>query len=281
MLGLSIAVLIVGLVWVNVPKMLSQTTAIKAIAQQELLQQSLGKALQTFLRVNGYLPCPDVNGDGWEDRRTNQGQRVCKDREGGLPYAQLGFSATDAWGNPWYYRVHQRAEQGKYITQVCEPASVFANQGAEDLTDFWFCPDSKSFYCVKQSSANNCDSVCSSACVNTIAAHPPAYQNRPPYYHLSSRPVGTLPVAYDIEIADPAGELMIQGAIAVVISWGVNGAKTYTQSCTVPNLTEAERENCDGDLRFVSEQTSQNKDFVYWFDMHQAKFSLIQSRRFQ
>jgi prepilin-type N-terminal cleavage/methylation domain-containing protein len=48
-----------------------------------------------------FLPCPDTDGNGTENRVGN----ACANQEGGLPWADLGLGRQDAWGNPLRYRV--------------------------------------------------------------------------------------------------------------------------------------------------------------------------------
>lgn len=48
-----------------------------------------------------YLPCPDTDGDGLENRSGG----ICTNQEGILPWATLGLGRQDAWGNPFRYRV--------------------------------------------------------------------------------------------------------------------------------------------------------------------------------
>lgn len=48
-----------------------------------------------------YLPCPDTDGDGVENRAGN----ACANPEGTLPWADLGLGRQDVWGNPLRYRV--------------------------------------------------------------------------------------------------------------------------------------------------------------------------------
>ncbi|NWG31149.1 MAG: type II secretion system protein [Rhodocyclaceae bacterium] len=48
-----------------------------------------------------YLPCPDTDGDGLENRSGGG----CASQEGILPWATLGLGRLDAWGNPFRYRV--------------------------------------------------------------------------------------------------------------------------------------------------------------------------------
>lgn len=48
-----------------------------------------------------YLPCPDTDGDGAENRTG----ATCVNQEGNLPWATLGVGQQDAWGNALRYRV--------------------------------------------------------------------------------------------------------------------------------------------------------------------------------
>jgi prepilin-type N-terminal cleavage/methylation domain-containing protein len=58
-------------------------------------------ALLGFAVVNKRLPCPDTTGTGIE---TISGT-ACNNAQGNLPWATLGIGATDAWGQPFLYRV--------------------------------------------------------------------------------------------------------------------------------------------------------------------------------
>ncbi|MDP2811430.1 MAG: prepilin-type N-terminal cleavage/methylation domain-containing protein [Rhodocyclaceae bacterium] len=48
-----------------------------------------------------YLPCPDTDGDGAEDRSGS----ACANQEGTLPWADIGLGRLDAWNNALRYRV--------------------------------------------------------------------------------------------------------------------------------------------------------------------------------
>lgn len=50
-----------------------------------------------------YLPCPDTNDDGVEDRGAGG---ACIGYEGYLPWSDLGLARTDSWNNRVRYRVH-------------------------------------------------------------------------------------------------------------------------------------------------------------------------------
>lgn len=63
--------------------------------------ESIREALIGFAVINGRLPCPDTNADGRENCPSVAPNGAPK----GLPYADLGVSRTDAWGNTWRYAV--------------------------------------------------------------------------------------------------------------------------------------------------------------------------------
>lgn len=74
-----------------------------------------------------YLPCPDTDGDGMENRT---GVKCTKDF-GQLPWNNLGLGNQDAWGNRFDYRVDENfsnSENGFGLTtassiKVCEQAT--------------------------------------------------------------------------------------------------------------------------------------------------------------
>lgn len=64
----------------------------------------LNKVLEAtygYAMVNGYLACPDISGDGLENRVGAN----CSAPVGGLPWVTLGVGQNDAWGQPLGYRV--------------------------------------------------------------------------------------------------------------------------------------------------------------------------------
>jgi len=70
----------------------SETTGIL----NKVLEATYGYAM-----VNGNLPCPDISGDGLEDRVAAN----CSAPVGGLPWVTLGVGQNDAWSQPLGYRV--------------------------------------------------------------------------------------------------------------------------------------------------------------------------------
>lgn len=81
-----------------------------------------------------YLPCPDINGDGQEDRNANSGGCInpAGSARGGLPWLTLGLKGFDAWGNRFTYAVTSAfaAHSGFFSTPAGTPAeiNIFANR---------------------------------------------------------------------------------------------------------------------------------------------------------
>lgn len=257
---------------------------LKAPRQEDVNQVAIRKALETYLRVNLHLPCPDTDGDGHENRQLSNGISVCKSREGALPSRDLDLPAKDAWGSRYYYRVHQRAESDAYINQFCQTASVFGKSGLRGLDDLWFCPSSHLFYCADNAGASTCDDVCAQSCVNNIDPRPTPFSavnpnSLAPYFHLNTPPFGTVVGSYNLILEDDMGDTVEEGVIAVVISWGENGSTVNSASCNI--APDEEIENCDGDRRFIYHPSGENKDYVQWFTVNQAKMALIKRGAFE
>lgn len=75
-----------------------------------------------------YLPCPDTDGDGLENRSGT----TCTSDDGVLPWNNLGVAALDAWGNRFRYHIHNnfsRTDVGITLTtsapnlQICDQAA--------------------------------------------------------------------------------------------------------------------------------------------------------------
>lgn len=62
--------------------------------------KEVGQALLGFAVVHRRLPCPDSDGDGFENGPT------CNNVEGAVPWATLGVGREDAWGHPLRYRAN-------------------------------------------------------------------------------------------------------------------------------------------------------------------------------
>lgn len=99
LIEMAIVIIIVGfLVKGLVFQLLVRTEQHQIRATQQSLKE-IEESLLGFAIMAQRLPCPDSDGDGREDT-------VC-DKEGDLPWADLGVGQQDAWGNPFRYRVWQ------------------------------------------------------------------------------------------------------------------------------------------------------------------------------
>lgn len=281
LIEMAIALLILGLLIVSfqgIFKLVFDTDH-KMLEQQSM--HTINRALQTYVSVNSYLPCPDTDGDGRENRVLDTGNSVCVDREGGLPFEDIGVPATDAWGNPYYYRVHQRAEQGVYVNQICEPASVLGLSGTRGTDNLWLCPSSNIYYCSASITAStDCDvslNICDVPCTNATDPRPTATPNSAPFFHLATPPFGTVSGSLNLRVYNEDAEQLGEGVVAVVVSWGANGDAVNRTSCS--GGTADELENCDDDRDFVDTQTGLDRDFVTWVTVSQAKVALIGTRK--
>lgn len=76
------------------------------------------------LSVNprNYLPCPDTNGDGIEERTANSGNS-CGAANGFLPWVTLGTASQDGWGNRLRYSVDTTTYSSKLVGMPNPPGS--------------------------------------------------------------------------------------------------------------------------------------------------------------
>ena len=92
----------------------------KQIEQTQTQLNEIREIIFGYVMRNGYFPCPDcrdntgdcgsaVANDGEEDifgdLPSPPGYSQCATSSGNLPWSTLGVKGTDAWGNPFTYRV--------------------------------------------------------------------------------------------------------------------------------------------------------------------------------
>ncbi len=104
---IAIVTLILGLMMAGVlGAVTNQINQGRVSATQRHLDE-IREALLGFASANGYLPCPDTDGDGVENA-PNRGVATllaCTNVEGFLPWVTLGVNQTDAWGIRFRYRI--------------------------------------------------------------------------------------------------------------------------------------------------------------------------------
>ncbi len=240
-LEIVIALAIMTILLFGAGNLVQTTRDFEEYAENKRYMNQVYEGLLTFVQVNGFLPCPDVNGDGTENRT---GIR-CTRHLGTIPFLDLGVNAVDVWNQPLRYAVNRRATTPDIMNNALM-ASYFNNTGAG--TAFFRLstpPIAVAGGNVLVSAGNY--SICSETTVNCAAGD----------------------------------NLLEAAAIAVVVSFGRNGAQTWTNGVT--GLSTAEAENIDvNDLRFWSAQRSNVAgnsfdDQLFWLTGHDIKYAVIKS----
>lgn len=99
--GLFIVSLILGSILIPLGTQVEQ----KQLSDTQKSMEEAKEALVGYTIANGYLPCPDLttganSNDGQEDVTAG----ACTSTEGNLPWATLGVTGVDSWGNRIRYR---------------------------------------------------------------------------------------------------------------------------------------------------------------------------------
>lgn len=305
LIEISVALLIIGIL-ISSGLYLNQanrTVNLEMKAQQTA--ESIQKALEVFIVVNGYLPCPDTDNlgnldklpaDGRENRATNDGGIRCKADFGYLPYKDLGVEGLDAWGNPFAYKVNERVKVSpkNYINDICQPASIFAKTGPRVVPDgFERCNLNGEYYCNKK-----CAEVCGP--FTNCAVVDPRQKDLPPYFHRATQPVGAEAyqnLAFEPSKPDAFKNLIVfkrdynnglldeqpieNSVVAMVVSYGKNGKDTWKKCAPESGLTDVELENCNGSQKFVIDLPGQKDEYFSWVTLYRAKQIMLERGGFQ
>jgi len=104
---MAVVLIIVALLIGGMMLPLSAQQDIRRATETQRQLGEIAEALYGFAATHAaldgkpYLPCPDTDNDGLE----NRGGTACTAPEGTLPWATLGIGREDAWGNAFRYRV--------------------------------------------------------------------------------------------------------------------------------------------------------------------------------
>lgn len=107
---LTIVLVIVALLIGGMALPLSAQRNLQSVRETQKQLSDISEALLGFAASHRasdgkpYLPCPDTDNDGFENRTGND----CASREGRLPWADLGLGSEDAWGNRFRYAVAEK-----------------------------------------------------------------------------------------------------------------------------------------------------------------------------
>lgn len=279
LIEVAIALLLIGILMGSVLGLTSTFRDLDKAAHQQISMDDIRAALITYLKINKFLPCPDMDNDGFQNRKTSKELEVCENRVGKLPYKDLGIPGKDEWDNTYYYRVNQRAESSTYINDVCQTTSVFGLDGQVTVPDdFGYCSSAGVYYC------KDCSSACSTAC-SYGSATDVAGLKKPPYFRLFTPPVGVDTAGEgtnshkNLWLADSSGNEIDNAMPFIVVSFGKNGAQTW-RNCYLADAPE--RENCDDDIVFVvPDEKSENRDFMTYLNAYELKKALLESGAYQ
>lgn len=227
--------------------------------QENRLQlEEIRKAMDSFVQANGFMPCPDTNGNpnGVENRNAGAAGADCQRWWGRLPYQSIGVKPQDVWGNDFYYAINLRADNGGVsdINDPTRPASFFSTQRQAVFDNLgnqtWTIPRFTVNTGLNPVQNNGNLTVCG---------------------EIAADCTGTTPDAQKLENVN---------AIAVVVSFGVNGGQTWAGEA----LDAAETENFDNDRFFWQAQGSNVDgeffdDQLIWFTGNDVKAAMLNTER--
>lgn len=252
LLEVMIALLIfIVLMFVTVNVVKNQREYDHLLENQHYMAQ-VKEAFMTFVKVNRFLPCPDTDGDGKENRE-GAPNFECTLYKGTVPFLDLGVAATDAWQQPLLYVVNEKTDANGVleIADPVESASYFNSQSAP-VFNFNTLP-------IGELGDGGTFRICD---------------------ELTTTAMGCSTATPDVRYLE-------ENAIAVVVSFGENGSATWNAINTGVTgasigLDEAEAENMDGDQDFwqaISSQRAGQKfdDRLFWLLGSDVKYAVISS----
>jgi prepilin-type N-terminal cleavage/methylation domain-containing protein len=106
---MAVVLVIVALLIGGMILPMSAQQDMRATVETQKMLTDVGEALYGFAASHSaadgkpYLPCPDTDNDGTENRSASPGP--CTSQEGRIPWTDLGLGQADAWNNRLRYRV--------------------------------------------------------------------------------------------------------------------------------------------------------------------------------
>ncbi|UQB41782.1 type II secretion system protein [Thiomicrospira microaerophila] len=271
LIEVMIALVLIGLVIQTASSGISQYRTTSLYQSTELHLAQIKQALLSHLSIHGYLPCPDINQNGYENRHAN-GQ--CSSHQGALPYLELGgVGYLDSFGQRFFYAINTHATSNTSANNqrlTCRSASLFARHGSiSNLLSQ--CNQDQRMHCTE----TQCLHHCSGSCVNINIE-----RNQPPYFSRITPPLGTSSAlngalrvcnteATNCSNTTPLSHLAGNQLPAVIISYGKNGRETW-QNCS--NANPREQTNCNGDRYFqLDGHDDAFDDMLVWLTIHEIK----------
>ena len=113
LIEMAVVMVIAGVIISIMATVLPSLLQAGKIKKSRAILEKLDYAAQGYVSATGRLPCPDISGDGKEDRSNggtdgNPIDDSCAAYVGDLPYLTLGLSSgSDVWGNVIKYGVYE------------------------------------------------------------------------------------------------------------------------------------------------------------------------------
>ena len=106
---MAIVMVIIGLLLTNSLRPLSSIVEQRRIKQTDQTLEDIKEALLGYTILHGRLPCPAeyAKFDGVNDAVVGREDTTLCDKEGYLPWVDLGVGRYDGWGNPFRYRAEE------------------------------------------------------------------------------------------------------------------------------------------------------------------------------
>lgn len=259
----------------------SQLTHQDKLTQSAEILDFAIQALEYQLIQTGHLPCPDTNGDGFENRHSTG---RCLANHGRLPFLTLMTThSSDAFGSPIYYAVHQRANSDTHANNhryACASASLFAKQGL--VNNSFFQNQTGALFCTQAQcghtepvgydpEANDNQPWCQT--LNIQRDRPPYFNRLTPPLGTSSALLGSLRVCAnnpnECRSNTPRSQHAGNQVVAVLISFGANGDIAW-HHCN--QLNDREKMNCAYNGYFQQDPISRDfDDQLRWLTIHRVK----------
>ncbi|WEJ62259.1 type II secretion system protein [Thiomicrorhabdus lithotrophica] len=221
---LAIVLGIIGIVFVGAISGLGEHRSTAKQLESQKNQANIKDQLIKFAVINKYLPCPDTDGDGAENRvlATVAGAsvNVCSADNGTVPYVDIGMKradAQDAYGNFIRYAINRDADDAV--------SGVICNNTS-----------SASFFC---------NSTPGTAIFNMTLTPPVSGDRGVGNYYICNENTNTCS-------GTPApNNLVSDSAVVVLVAYNEDGASTLA-ACG--SATGANAENCDIDDYYHQQQ---------------------------
>ncbi|WP_178861328.1 type II secretion system protein [Thiomicrorhabdus cannonii] len=140
---LAVVTAILGIILIGVSSNIGSIHHVQKLQESQHSLNNIKQELLNFGRIHKYLPCPDSDNDGHENRISvtvgSDTIEKCTANNGTLPYLDLGLQKAevyDPWNNPLRYAVNTDTTDAAQICDKRSSASFFCNLGANAVP--WF-----------------------------------------------------------------------------------------------------------------------------------------------